>query len=154
MLDRVRRPAVFAILGVLIWTGLLALLWAHESELVFGAGLTHWQTDPIDRTVFRRVSFPTTGGLRLDAVVADRDKSGYWVLFFGGRRSTIHAGWLQEQLRILRTFGYGVVAFDYRGFGRNAGVPTEQGLYDDAVAAYRYLTEELQVPASRVIVAG
>lgn len=154
MPDRYRRYVVFAVLGALTWVSLLAVLWAHESELVFGAGLTRWPSDPIDRTVFRPVSFPTTDRLRLDALVADRDGAGYWVLFCGGSRSTIHAGWVQQQLETLRTFGYGVLAFDYRGFGKNAGVPTEQGLHDDARAAYRYLTEGLKVPSSRVIIAG
>jgi abhydrolase domain-containing protein 12 len=34
-----------------------------------------------------------------------------------------------------------VVAIDYRGFGDSHGTPTEEGLYSDARAAYRWIRE-------------
>jgi pimeloyl-ACP methyl ester carboxylesterase len=67
---------------------------------------------------------------------------------------TIHMTEVQEQLRALRSFGYGVLSFDYRGFGGNAGEPTEEGVYTDAESAYAYLTQNLRVPPTRVILAG
>lgn len=42
--------------------------------------------------------------------------------------------------------------FDYRGFGRSEGHPTEEGCYRDAVAALRWLDE--QKPALPIIVHG
>jgi hypothetical protein len=45
-------------------------------------------------------------------------------------------------------------AYDYRGFGASDGVPSEAGVYADAQAAYRYLTDSLQVPPSRIILFG
>ena len=36
-----------------------------------------------------------------------------------------------------------------RGFGASTGTPTEQGLYDDATAAYRYLIRTERVAAER-----
>lgn len=47
-----------------------------------------------------------------------------------------------------------MLAFDYRGFGRNPGSPSESGLYADAETADRHLTRELGVPSERVILAG
>ncbi len=38
--------------------------------------------------------------------------------------------------------GFGVLLFDYRGYGANAGSPTEQGLAADAVAARDFLAEQ------------
>jgi pimeloyl-ACP methyl ester carboxylesterase len=57
-------------------------------------------------------------------------------------------------MKRLWTLGYNVLAFDYRGFGNTSGSPSEQGLYDDAMAAYRHLMRSEQVPATRVILAG
>jgi fermentation-respiration switch protein FrsA (DUF1100 family) len=42
--------------------------------------------------------------------------------------------------------------FDYRGFGRSEGTPSEKGCYRDAVAAFRWL--EAQIPAPPIIVHG
>jgi uncharacterized protein len=149
-----RRAVVFGVLAVCVWLSFLALIRAYETAAVFGAGVTHWQTAPFDPQVFRHLSFATPDGLRLEAISADISRPGFWILFCGGSRSTIHASVYQEQFRLLRSRGYGVLAFDYRGFGRNPGTPSEPGVYVDALAAHRYLTTELQVPASRVIVAG
>ena len=57
-------------------------------------------------------------------------------------------------LESLRAAGFNVFAFDYRGFGRNSGIPSEAGLYEDALTAYRHLTEELGVAPSRIILSG
>ena len=61
---------------------------------------------------------------------------------------------MRRQLESLRAAGYNVLAFDYRGFGRNPGVPTESGVYEDAGTAYRHLTQQLGVPPERIILAG
>ncbi|MBV9850821.1 MAG: alpha/beta hydrolase [Armatimonadetes bacterium] len=47
-----------------------------------------------------------------------------------------------------------VFALDYRGYGRSAGAPSEQGLYEDADAAWRYLTRVRGIPARRIVVFG
>ncbi len=40
---------------------------------------------------------------------------------------------------LLRDLGLNVFAYDYRGFGRSEGRPTEQGTYRDAEGALRWL---------------
>jgi fermentation-respiration switch protein FrsA (DUF1100 family) len=47
-----------------------------------------------------------------------------------------------------------VFIVDYRGYGRSEGRPSEQGLYLDAEAAWRYLVEERRVAPSRVVIFG
>lgn len=47
-----------------------------------------------------------------------------------------------------------VFIFDYRGFGRSEGRPNEEGLYRDADAAWRYLTEERQIDRGRIVLYG
>jgi hypothetical protein len=54
----------------------------------------------------------------------------------------------------LRRLGLNLLAFDYRGYGESGGSPSEQGLYRDAQAAYRYLRETRQVPSDRIVVFG
>lgn len=53
---------------------------------------------------------------------------------------------------IHRELGAGVFLFDYRGYGLSEGRPAEEGLYDDARAAYAWLRE--RVPPERIFLFG
>ena len=39
----------------------------------------------------------------------------------------------------LYSLGYNLFIFDYRGFGKSNGIPSEEGLYNDVIGAYNYL---------------
>jgi hypothetical protein len=60
---------------------------------------------------------------------------------------------LDNAWRLLR-LGVSVFIFDYRGYGRSEGTPSEEGLYLDAMAAYRFVTEEKHVNASALVIFG
>lgn len=48
-----------------------------------------------------------------------------------------------------------VIAFDYRGFGKSTGSPTEDGLIIDALTAVNYLTSPpLSISPKRIVIAG
>lgn len=53
-----------------------------------------------------------------------------------------------------RALGADVFIFDYRGFGKSDGSPTEAGLYRDSRAAYRWLTEVRKVEPGRIVFIG
>lgn len=63
-------------------------------------------------------------------------------------------GYLQERLASFRAEGYGILAYDYPGYGRSEGKPGEKACYDACETAYRHLTETLGIAPSRVIVYG
>ena len=44
--------------------------------------------------------------------------------------------------------------YDYRGYGRSDGRPSEKACYEDAMAAYGYLVTELKIPPERIIIFG
>jgi uncharacterized protein len=56
--------------------------------------------------------------------------------------------------RALAAEGFDVLLVEYRGFGGNAGSPTEEGLAADVRAAHRYLVEDRGVPPSRLVLFG
>jgi fermentation-respiration switch protein FrsA (DUF1100 family) len=47
-----------------------------------------------------------------------------------------------------------VFALDYRGYGRSQGKPSEAGLYQDATAAWDFLTVTHQIAPSRIVLFG
>ncbi len=151
-----RRPALrpsrlLALLAVMMWSGSVACLWTNESQLVFQASRSRrWLPAPAKDLVQLR----TSDGIRLDAFALTHEGApAYWILFCPPSGRTIH-GRVRRQLESLHATGYNVFAFDYRGFGRNAGTPSEAGVYEDALTAYRHLTQELAVAPERIILAG
>jgi fermentation-respiration switch protein FrsA (DUF1100 family) len=77
-----------------------------------------------------------------------------WILICKGNKGNIAAAPRLQHYTGLRQLGLNILAFDYRGFGESTGKPTEEGLYRDVDAAYRYLREVRGVPASRIILFG
>ncbi len=55
---------------------------------------------------------------------------------------------------LLAAAGFDVVLFDYRGYGRSSGRPSEQGTYLDARAALAWLLAQPGVEASRMLLLG
>ena len=53
-----------------------------------------------------------------------------------------------------RRSGFDALLLDYRGYGGNAGSPTENGLAADARAAHRHLVAERGVPPARLVLFG
>jgi len=68
-----------------------------------------------------------------------------------------NAGNISHRYGIIESFASlpaGVLALDYRGYGRSEGAPSEEGLYRDARAAWDYLTKTRGVPPNRVVIYG
>lgn len=89
------------------------------------------------------------------------DLHGWWIPRPRARGTLLfchgNTGSIAHQIGVLRHLGrlrVNVLAFDYRGYGRSAGSPSERGLYLDVRAAFRFLTERLGQPASTVILFG
>jgi fermentation-respiration switch protein FrsA (DUF1100 family) len=110
--------------------------------------------------------FPERAGVHLPASVEDvwaGDVHGWWfrapdrpplghVLFCHG-----NAGNVADRLpnaRLLVRAGFDVLLFDYRGYGRSRGRPSEEGTYEDARAAREALLEREGVDPARVLYVG
>lgn len=101
---------------------------------------------------YQAVTFRATDNVRLTGWWVPAGKPMGTVLFCHG-----NAGNISNCLGTLRVFngmGLDVLVFDYRGYGRSEGRPSEEGLYRDAEAAWRYLTEVRKVPAQRIVIVG
>jgi fermentation-respiration switch protein FrsA (DUF1100 family) len=59
-----------------------------------------------------------------------------------------------DNLRELYRLGLSVFLFDYRGYGRSEGHPSEEGLYQDGFGAYEYVTRIRRVRPDRLILFG
>ncbi|MEL6902647.1 MAG: alpha/beta fold hydrolase [Cyanobacteria bacterium J06606_4] len=54
-----------------------------------------------------------------------------------------------------RQLGFSVLVFDYRGYGlSDGGFPSEQQVYQDSQAAWRYLQDVRQIPPEQIVIYG
>lgn len=82
-------------------------------------------------------------------VRADNPADAPWVMFFHGNGGNIANN--ISYLAFFKKLGYNGVVFDYRGYGRSKGIPSEAGLVEDARAVREYLiTEQGASPESLI----
>ena len=69
--------------------------------------------------------------------------------------NAINIGANVSQALQFHKLGYSIFLFDYRGFGQSeGGFPTEPQLYEDAQAAWNYLTQARKIPSNRIVIYG
>ncbi len=97
------------------------------------------------------VTLETTDGLALLAWHAPaRDGRATVMVFHGNAGNLAHRA---PKARALIDAGYGVLLVAWRGFGGNPGAPSEDGLYEDGRAGFRFLAGR-GVAAERIVVYG
>jgi fermentation-respiration switch protein FrsA (DUF1100 family) len=132
----------------------IALAWLFQRRLIYIPLDSH--VPPAARVLpgAEEISFPTADGLEL---------GGWFVPSTGGpARATVlvcngNAGnraYRAELAGALAAAGIQVMLFDYRGYGGNAGRPTESGLLEDVRAARSYLESRPEVDAGRLFLLG
>lgn len=100
----------------------------------------------------RDVWFRSQDGTELHGWWIPHPKARGTFLYCHGNTGNIaHRIGLFRHLRRLRVH---LLAFDYRGYGRSGGTPTETGLYQDVRAAFDHLTEKVGEPPTRIILFG
>jgi len=101
---------------------------------------------------FENVSLETEDRIKLSGWFIPIEGASGVILFCHGNGGNISHR--LESIQIFHRLGLDVFIFDYRGYGRSEGKPSEIGTYRDAEAAWRYLVEERQVSPNRIIVFG
>lgn len=98
------------------------------------------------------VWFESEDGIRLFGwYVEARDSQGVLLWCHGNAGNIIHR---LENLAELYRVGISVFLFDYRGYGRSQGTPSEEGVYQDALAAAEYLVRSKRVKPERLVLFG
>jgi fermentation-respiration switch protein FrsA (DUF1100 family) len=100
----------------------------------------------------QEVWFESADGVRLFGwYVEARGAPGVMLWCHGNAGNLIHR---LENLAQLYAVGLSVFLFDYRGYGRSEGTPSEEGVYQDALAAATYLVGVKRVKPERLVLFG
>lgn len=115
------------------------------------------QKDMLEPSDFDLPEFEPIG-----AVTRDGEKLLLWwkqplpdyptVLYFHGNAG--HLGMRAPKLAAFAAQGFGVLAVSWRGYGASTGLPSENGLYEDARAALAILVESYGIPMERIVLYG
>ncbi len=60
----------------------------------------------------------------------------------------------QSYIEFLNDNGYGVLIYDYPGYGLSDGSPSESGCYTSIETAWKHLTETLKIPQESLFIVG
>jgi len=101
---------------------------------------------------YEPVTIETADGVSLSGWYVPADAGRGVVVFFHGNAGNISHR--LESLQIFNALGLDTLIFDYRGYGGSEGAPSEAGLKRDAVAAWRYLTNERGIAPDRIVLFG
>ncbi|RPI77515.1 MAG: alpha/beta hydrolase [Desulfobacteraceae bacterium] len=104
------------------------------------------------RIPYEDVYFMTPDGQKLNGWLFIREKSAPILLLCHGNGGNI-SYWL-DHARMLINQNLNVFMFDYRGYGKSSGKPSEQGLYQDSLAAYDFLIKENGIRGNEIIPYG
>lgn len=137
------------------YAALVALLWFKQESMLFLPDIPSRQlgATPADIGLdYEALRLATADGEELDAWFVPAGREDAVLLFFHGNAGNISHR--LDSLRIFHELGLSVLIFDYRGYGRSTGRPSEQGTYEDARTAWRYLVGQRDVPAHRIVLFG
>ena len=151
---RVRSFAYAALALVLLTVVPVVILTLFENSFIFHPEVTPRRstTEITGGVKVQDVTFQTGDGVSLHAWKAGDFSSGPVILFCHGNAGNIthRAVYVSSLVRS----GLAVFIFDYRGYGQSQGSPDEDGVYEDARAAYDHLLAVERVDASRIVLMG
>jgi fermentation-respiration switch protein FrsA (DUF1100 family) len=152
---RLPRPLLF--LGLLLALGAALLLVGICSGVIERSFIYFPDRqligDPADYGLpFDDVSFTADDGVQLHGWFVPGESDVTWLWFHGNAGNISHR---LENLRLLHDeLRVAVFLFDYRGYGRSAGTPSEEGTYRDGEAALDYLLSRPDVDPQRIVYFG
>lgn len=146
---------------VLIWTlmatvigyfSLLLLVYISQSRLMYYPVAEIYQTPSALGLDFEEVWLQSGKEHTIHGWFVPSKNARGTVLFSHGNAGNI-SGRL-ETIRILHNLDVNVLIYDYRGYGKSSGSPSEEATYEDVWAAWTFLTENKNMPADEIILMG
>jgi uncharacterized protein len=139
-----------AVIVLVLYTALTATVYVAQRSLMYFPDTRHVTPAAAGLPEAEEVPLTAADGTHIHVWhVAPRDNKPV-ILYFHGNGGAL-AGEV-ERFRRLIGDGIGLVALEYRGYGGNEGSPTEQGLIEDAEAAYAFA--RAHYPVQQIVVWG
>lgn len=90
---------------------------------------------------------------RLHGWYSPKEGAKSTILWFHGNAGNMNNR-LEQFILMRRLLNANIFLFDYRGYGKSAGTPSEKGLYSDALAAYEFLINQKGIAPDTIYLYG
>lgn len=145
--------SLLTILG-LAYVGFAALLFLFQDRLAYypEIGREMYSTPREHGMDYEPLAMATPDGEKLDAWFVPAPQAHGVVLFLHGNADNLSHR--MDSIAMFHRLGYAVLIFDYRGYGRSSGKPSEAGLHRDAETAWAYLTRARGIAPENIVLFG
>ena len=100
----------------------------------------------------QEITISTADKVSITSLYLPSTKSDKLLIYFHGNAGNIYHR--IPSLLQLHQFGINVIGVSYRGYGKSEGEPSEEGVYLDGKAVFRYAVEQLAFPKENIIILG
>ncbi len=132
--------------------GFTIILYLFQSRFVFFPSREIEATPDDIGLSFEPVEIRSGDGVKITGWFVPADNPRGTILFFHGNGGNISHR--LDSLHIFHSLGLNTLIIDYRGYGRSEGKPSEDGIYLDADAAWKYLVEQRNTDPEKIIISG
>jgi uncharacterized protein len=155
---RVRR-ALSRYAGILMWiaiilfciyAGVAALLYVSQRSLMYFPETAHTTPAQAGLPEAEEVPLTASDGVHITAWYAAPQDNKPVIVYFHGNGGSLRMR--ADRFKKLVGAGIGLVALEYRGYGGNAGSPSERGLIADGEAAYAFAAA--RYPTKQIVLWG
>ncbi len=143
------------LVGGAIYLALLLYLYFNQGNMIHLPEMPSRHVKATPQQIglsYEQVTLRTDDGVALQSWYLPIDNPRATLLFFHGNAGNISHR--LDSLQLFHELGLAVFIIDYRGYGESEGKITEAGLYQDAEAAWRYLTEIRGIPTDEILLFG
>ncbi len=137
---------------VIVYALIVLRVYISQSRRIYRPLREHIDTPVAHGFAFEDVSFDSIDGVGLHGWFVPHPDAAYVLLFFHG--NTRNISYCINSVALYHELGFSIFLFDYRGYGRSGGRPTEQGIHLDAEAAWRWLVETRGIHPDRIVLHG
>lgn len=139
-------------ISVGVYVGLGLLLFFGQSRFIYFPDKEICAVPKDIGLEYEEVTLNTQDGLKINAWFIPASNPRGTILFCHGNAGNISHR--LETIQILNSLNLNILIFDYRGYGKSEGHPTERGTYLDAESAYKFLLDEKKIPENKIIIMG
>ena len=145
---------IFSLLQIvaLVYLLLLALMFVFQDRLIFFPSSDLLRTPEDAGWAYEEVSLEVGEEMTHAWYVPAEGVRRGVILFSHGNAGNI--GDRLESIGIFRALGMDVLIYDYGGYGRSTGKPSERRCYEDIRSAWRYLVEDRGEAAEKIVLFG
>src|ERR1700683_1372825 len=151
--------ATLLLAALCVYATFCLLFWQGQWQLVFKPSRTITATPAAASLKYGEIAFDATetGVLQLSGWWIPAERDGPYatdtLLFLHDGSGSVSD--TVSRLPDWHKLGINIFVFDYRGFGKSANIhPSQASTYEDADAAWRYLTDTRHLSPSAIVLAG